>query len=87
MEKVTVAVRYAAMYNSCHEGIKRDWGGANQYWRQNRVLNRETTQRVIDTNLKLHRVKSGVASYGKVLELLIADWRSLQENDGSIGGL
>ena len=57
---------------------------ANQFWSRFETPNdivANLSQKVNDTYLQANRVEDGVKSYGRVVDLLLAEYRFIQQND------
>ena len=66
------------------EGIFADMRYANQFWSRFETPNdivANLSQKVNDTYLQANRVEDGVKSYGRVVDLLLAEYRFIQQND------
>ena len=66
------------------EGIFADMRYANQFWSRFETPNdivANLSQEVNDTYLQANRVEDGVKSYGRVVDLLLAEYRFIQQND------
>lgn len=75
-----------ALYNSDHssflmlsknysEGVRRDLAEINEFWAQYEGPVERTTDRINNTYLKANNQKDGVKSYGRMVDLLIAEHR------------
>lgn len=71
---------YAELWGMYHEGMIRDFVDRNAYWEQyeDTVIS-ETADKVNDVYLKANEQEDGVKSYGRVVDLLLAEYR---ENHG-----
>jgi hypothetical protein len=67
---------YSALRSSLSEGIERDQKAEYDFWMRYRTPARKVARRVNDAYLKSQGQEEGVASYGKVIDLLIAEQRS-----------
>ena len=71
------AERYFEIYRECYgEGVIRDLRANNEYWDQfedTKVA--EVANKVNDTYLKANEQEDGVQSYGRVVDLLLAEYR------------
>lgn len=67
---------YGQLWQHYDAGIGRDFEAHNAYWEQfeNTVIS-ETADKVNDTYLKANDQEDGVKSYGRVVDLLLADYR------------
>jgi hypothetical protein len=65
---------YSAMYQSLPEQVKRDFAADNAYWKPFRQTPRQAAaERVNDTYLKVNGEVDGVMSYGRCVDLIIAE--------------
>ncbi len=69
---------YSAFFSSLSEGIRRDQKAEYDFWLRYRTPARKVARRVNDAYLKSQGQEEGVASYGKVVDLLIAEKRSME---------
>ncbi len=67
---------FSMFHSLLSEGIKRDLKASIDFWSKYRTPLRRVSRRVNDTYLKSQGQKEGVASYGKVVDLLIAEQRA-----------
>ncbi len=67
---------YGKLWESYHEGMVRDFRDNSSYWAQyeDTVIS-ETANKVNDTYLKANEQEDGVKSYGRVVDLLLAEYR------------
>lgn len=67
---------YSELWTKYHEGIARDFRDNSAYWDQyeDTVIS-ETADKVNDTYLKVNEQEDGVKSYGRVVDLLLAEYR------------
>ena len=63
------------VYSSLYEGVQRDFAYNSAYWKQFEGPVSEISNTVNDTYLKANRQDDGVKSYGRVVDLLLADYR------------
>jgi len=73
---------YATLYTTCCAGIKRDWKAARAFWHIHDTPLREISAGVNDIYLKTQGEAEGVRSYGKVVDLLIAELRAADREAG-----
>ena len=68
---------YGKLWQQYDAGILRDFAANAEYWKQfeNTVIS-NTADKVNDTYLKANEQEDGVKSYGRVVDLLLADYRS-----------
>lgn len=72
--------RYSELRNRYSEGIKRDLAAINLYWKKYETPVQDFSSSVNDTYLKANRQEDGVKSYGRMVDLLIAEYKLNQEN-------
>lgn len=67
---------YGKLWAGYHEGIVRDFADNSAYWDQyeDTVIS-ETADKVNDAYLKVNKQEDGVKSYGRVVDLLLAEYR------------
>ena len=63
------------VYAGLHPGVLRDWDAQRRFWVRYRTRIWEATDRVNDAFLKAQGQEAGIASYGLLVDLLIADQR------------
>ena len=63
------------VYSSLYKGVQRDFAYNSAYWKQFEGPVSEISNTVNDTYLKANRQDDGVKSYGRVVDLLLADYR------------
>ena len=66
-------------YAMLSEGVKRDLAANSRYWKQFEGPVAEASEAVNDTYLKANRQEDGVKSYGRMVDLLLADYRFRKE--------
>jgi hypothetical protein len=65
---------YSAMYQSLPEQVRRDFAADNAYWKPFRdTPRREVAEMANDTYLKVNGEADGVMSYGRCVDLIIAE--------------
>jgi hypothetical protein len=65
---------YSAMYQSLPEQVRRDFAADNAYWAPFRETPRQTAaERANDTYLKVNGEADGVMSYGRCVDLIVAE--------------
>ncbi|WP_010248390.1 DUF3810 domain-containing protein [Acetivibrio cellulolyticus] len=69
------ATSYSELRSNYSEGIIRDLNAINQYWRKYETPVQDFSSSVNDTYLKANRQEDGVKSYGRMVDLLIAEYR------------
>jgi len=68
--------RYAELRNNYSDGMKRDLAAINSYWKKYETPVQDFSSSVNDTYLKANRQEDGVKSYGRMVDLLIAEYRA-----------
>lgn len=67
---------YGELWTKYHEGIVRDFRDNSAYWEQYKdTIISETADKVNDVYLKVNEQEDGVKSYGRVVDLLLAEYR------------
>lgn len=67
---------YGKLWTGYHEGVIRDLRANSAYWDQYRdTVISKTADKVNDTYLKVNKQEDGVRSYGRVVDLLLAEYR------------
>ncbi|HHV29414.1 DUF3810 domain-containing protein [Acetivibrio mesophilus] len=69
---------YFKLRNSFSEGIIRDLTASNSYWEKYETPVQDFSSSVNNTYLKANMQEDGVRSYGRMVDLLIAEYRSQQ---------
>ena len=57
-------------------GVSRDFAYNNWYWQQFEGTVAEVSDKINDTYLKVNHQTDGVKSYGRMVDLLLADYRA-----------
>jgi len=70
---------YWELRGSYSEGIKRDLAAISQYWKKYQTPVQDFSSSVNDTYLKANRQEDGVKSYGRMVDLLIAEYKALNQ--------
>lgn len=72
---------YGELWTKYHEGMARDFRDNSAYWEQyeDTVIS-ETADKVNDVYLKANEQEDGVKSYGRVVDLLLAEYRERHKN-------
>lgn len=71
---------YSELWTKYHPGIVRDFNANSAYWdRYKDTIISKTADKVNDVYLKANEQEDGVKSYGRVVDLLLADYRKRQE--------
>ncbi len=63
------------LYAKLDAGARRDFAANNEYWDQFKGPIADTAEKVNDAYLKANRQEDGVKSYGRMVDLLLADYR------------
>jgi hypothetical protein len=66
---------YFELNKKLSDGIKRDLKDNNKYWKQHEGPVEKVTNSLNDAYLKANKQKDGVYSYGRMVDLLIAEYR------------
>lgn len=66
---------FRAAWELSNEQVRRDFAYNNEYWARYEGLAAEVTTTVNDAYLKLNNQTDGVQSYGRMVDLLLADYR------------
>jgi len=69
-------IPYTALRNSFSEGVIRDLDALNIYWEKYDTPIEDFSSSVNNTYLKANMQQDGVRSYGRMVDLLIAEYRS-----------
>lgn len=75
---------YVDLYKTCCAGIKRDWKAARAFWRVHDTPLRKISASVNDIYLKTQGEAEGIRSYGKMVDLIIAELRARDREAGRI---
>ncbi len=67
--------------DSCSEGVKRDWAAERAHSKRYRTAWSKVRRHINDAYLKSQGQTEGVRSYGRTVDLLIADQRRRQGTD------
>lgn len=67
--------RYRAVAETLEEGVRRDLAASSAYYRAHHTSFGEFSTKVNDTYLKVNSQPQGVATYGRMVDLLLADYR------------
>ncbi len=68
--------RYFALTNNYSSGYLRDLQNEQAYWKQFQGITKKVANKMNDTYLKLNGEEDGVKSYGRMIDLLLADFRN-----------
>lgn len=74
--------KYNELTDTYSEGVERDLRFQNDYWNRHSGPVEEASDKINDTYLKSQNQKTGVASYGAIVDLLIAQRRNIHNKDG-----
>jgi hypothetical protein len=66
---------YFQLNKELNAGVKRDLNANNQYWKNHKGPVEKVTTSLNDAYLKANKQKDGVYSYGRMVDLLIAEYR------------
>ncbi len=73
---------YGALWATYHEGMGRDFRDNSAYWDQyHDTVISETADKVNDVYLKANEQEDGVKSYGRVVDLLLAEYRERHKKE------
>lgn len=72
--------RYFAVAKNYSPGYQRDLQSERVYWKQFEGLTKEVADKMNDTYLKLNGQTDGVKSYGRMVDLLLASYKSCFES-------
>jgi hypothetical protein len=64
------------IFNGLHEGIRADWAASHDYWQQFVGPLAEISTQANDAYLRANRQADGVQSYGRMVDLLLAERRA-----------
>lgn len=67
--------RYYAVAEKYGPGYRRDLEASRAYWKQFQGVTRKVADKVNDTYLKLNGETDGVRSYGRMIDLLLAEFK------------
>ena len=67
--------KFAELYSHYSPAVLRDFADQSRYWAQFEGPVAEVSDKVNDTYLKANHQTDGVASYGRMVDLLLADYR------------
>lgn len=70
---------FIKLSESYSEGIRHDLTELNEFWEQYEGPVERTSDRINDTYLKANKQKDGVKSYGRMVDLLIAEHRQAEK--------
>ena len=66
---------FLTLYQQYDAGVRRDFDYNNWYWQQFEGPVAEVSDAINDTYLKINHQSDGVKSYGRMVDLLLADYR------------
>ena len=72
--------RYHQLKKMYSEGLRRDLNHLNEYWKQYEGLIEKTSTRLNNIYLKSNMQHDGVYSYGRMVDLLLAEYRDVTES-------
>ncbi len=67
--------RYARVMEGACDGLRRDFAASSAYYKEHHTSFGEFSTKVNDTYLKVNSQPQGVATYGRMVDLLLADYR------------
>ncbi len=70
---------YSEIYNEFSEGVKRDIKSISDFWRQYEGPVEKAQTKLNDAYLRANLQEDGVRSYGRMVDLLIAEYRQRQQ--------
>lgn len=70
--------RYSELRKKYSDAIERDLAAIRTYWKKYETPVQDFSSSVNDTYLKVNRQEDGVKSYGRMVDLLIAEYRALE---------
>jgi hypothetical protein len=73
--EVATPEEYSALYETIPLQAERDYWENRAYWRQHQGRAAEIAAKVNDTYLKANAQEDGVKSYGRMIDLLLAEYR------------
>jgi len=76
MRRAVSTERYSELRAMLPEQINRDFAGAREFWQEFQGRPAEMATRANDTYLRLNQQPDGVLSYGRMVQLLLAYYRS-----------
>lgn len=68
--------RYFEIASNYSPGYLRDLEAQREYWKQFQGITKEVADKMNDTYLKLNGQEDGVKSYGRMIDLLLAEYKS-----------
>lgn len=66
--------RWGVLYEQLDDGAKQDLARRNLYWDQFRGPVKEASRQVNDTFLKVNHIEDGTKSYGRMMDLVMAEY-------------
>jgi hypothetical protein len=70
---------FASLYDKYSEGVKRDLQYNREYWKKYEGIVEKVSDKLNDTYLKANGQEGGVQSYGRMVDLLLAQYRTGHE--------
>lgn len=70
--------KYRELYNTLDIGVKKDLSNISHYWKQYKGPIERASNKVNDSYLKANKQEDGVKSYGRMVNLLLAEYRLKQ---------
>lgn len=71
--------KYFELMGLLGEGYLRDLNKQHEYWKQFQGPAKEVAEKINDTYLKMNGIKDGTKSYGRMVDLLLAEFREKGE--------
>jgi hypothetical protein len=68
--------RYFDVASNYSPGYRRDLEAEVKYWKQFQGITKEVANKMNDTYLKMNGQEDGVKSYGRMIDLLLAEYKS-----------
>ena len=72
--------KYRELQNKYGSGLRRDLNDINRFWKKYEGKIERTTNKINDAYLKSNLQEDGVYSYGRMVDLLLAEYRENQTN-------
>ncbi len=66
---------YRELYNMLDSDVRRDMSYISQYWKKYEGPIEETSSKINDSYLKANQQEDGVKSYGRMVDLLLAEYK------------
>jgi len=72
--------KYISLHRNYNSGVSQDLAQLSAFWEKYEGPVEETTEKINDTYLKANRQAEGVDSYGRMIDLLLAELRQKMKN-------